>query len=257
MANATAKVNKGTVGVLDAEHAKRSSVTLSAELQYYVNAMVGITTAGYLAKFDDSQSMLFVGLVKGREGNPLLPSGTAGDDALMLDYYRPKFFELAIASVAVTDIGKKVYASFDATGVLTNGGTYGNFVGHVVDVAASGIAIVEACYDGLAGHRRFGVAKTLAATGEQTLTKWDINKTILIPNTAAHSIILPAVAGTQAGDRIHFIKTTSDAFAATLDGAAAETIDGAATLATLDAQFDCATIVSTGSAWIVEHRDIT
>ena len=255
MANATKKVNKGLVRVTD-DHMRRSSVTLTAELTFYTGAMVGITTAGYLAKFDDSQSMLFVGLVHGREGNPVIPISTAADGEGDLDYDQPKRFELDITSVAVTDIGKKVYASFDQTGVLTNGGTYGNLIGIVVDKVATNIALVEPCYDGVAAHKRLGSALTLAATGEQTLTKFDVNKTILVPNTAAHSIILPAVAGLQAGDRMHFIKTTSDAFAATLDGNAAETIDGAATLATIDAQYDCVTIVCTGSAWIVENRDI-
>jgi len=256
VANATAKVAKGSVRWTD-EFKQRSSVTLAAELQFYTGAMLGITTAGYLAKFDDSQSMLFVGRVRGSCGDPLLPAGTAGDNALLLDYEQSREFELDIASVAVTDIGKKVYASFDQTGVLTNGGTYGNFVGHVVDVISSGIALVEACYDGIAGHTRYQVAKTLAATGTQTLTNFDLNKTIIVPNTAAYSINLPAVARTQAGDRLTFVKTTSDAQAATLDGNGSETIDGAATLATIDAQFDTAILVSTGSAWVVLARDIT
>lgn len=255
MANATAKVAKGAIRRSD-EFMKRSSVTLAAELQYYVSAMVGITTAGYLAKFDDSQSMIFAGIVRGDQGNPLIPIGTAGDDTLQLDYHQPFRFELAVSGVAVTDIGKKVYASDDQTGVLTNGGTYGNLIGIVVDVAASGIALVEPVYDGVAAHKRLGSAKTLAATGTQTLTKWDVNKTIIIPSTGAYTVNLPAVAGTQVGDRIHFVKTTADAVAATLDGDAGETIDGATTLATIDAQFDCATLVSTGTAWIVENRDI-
>jgi hypothetical protein len=256
MPNATKKVDKGTVRWSDQDFRKRSSVTLATALQFYTGGMLGITTAGYLAKFDDSQSMLFAGTVRGDNGNPLLPVGTAGDDALQLDYQRPPAFELAIASVAVTDIGKKVYASFDQTGVLTNGGTYGNLVGIVVDVVASGLALVEPVYDGVAAHRRLGSAKTLAATGTQTLTKWDINKTIFIPNTGAYTINLPAVAGTQAGDEIRFIKTTSNAVAATLDGDASENIDGATTLATLDAQYDTAILVSTGSEWVVLARDI-
>ena len=54
-----------------------------------------------------------------------------------------------------------------------------------------------------------------------------------------------------------FLKTTSNAVAATLDGNAAETIDGATTLATIDAQFDTAILVSDGTQWIVVARDIT
>lgn len=256
MPNATAKVNKGTVRWTD-EFIRRSVETLSAETTFYAGAMIGIDTTGYFAKFDDSQSMVFAGVVREDHGNPVLPAGTAGDGTIDLDIQQPRRIALAIASIAVTDLFKKVYASFDQTGVLTNGGTYGNFVGHVVDVLASGIALVECCYDGIAGHARYGVAKTLAATGAQTLTKLDLNKTIIVPNTGAFSITLPAIADTQAGDRLAFVKTTADAAAATLDGNAAETIDGAATLATIDADNDTAVLVSDGSRWVVLSRDIT
>jgi hypothetical protein len=255
MPNATAKVNKRTVRWTD-EFIKRSAETLASATTFYTGAMVGVDVTGYLCKFDDSQSALFFGVVRGREGDPVLPAGTAGAAELGLDVHQPRRFELAVASVAVTDIGKKVYASDDQTGVLTNGGTYGNFVGHVVEVMASGIALVEACYDGVAGHARYGVSKTLAATGAQSLTKLDLNKVILLPNTAAFTLTLPAAADTQAGDRLTFVKTTAAAFAVTLDGNAAETIDGAATLATIDAQFDTAVLVSTGTEWVVLSRDI-
>ena len=49
---------------------------------------------------------------------------------------------MALSSVAVTDIGRKVYASDDQTGTLTPT-TYGNVIGVVVDVAGTDIALVE------------------------------------------------------------------------------------------------------------------
>lgn len=256
MANATAKVNRATVHWID-ENDKRSVETLSAATTYYTGAMLGVDTTGYLCKGDDTQSWTFAGMVRGREGNPTLQAGTAGDAALGLDYFRPRYIELAITSIAVTDIGKKVYALFDNQGTIdASATTYANLVGIVVDVIASGVAKVEPVYDGIAAHARLGAAKVLAATGTQTLTKLDLNKTIFCPNTAAHTVNLPAVASTQAGDWLKFVKTTSDAQAVTLDGADSETIDGATTLATIDAQYDCATLVSTGSAWVVLNRDI-
>lgn len=255
MANATAKVSKGVVHWSD-EFITRSTETLAAETTFYAGAMVGIDETGYYCKFDDSQAAIFAGVVRGREGNTVLAAGTAGDAALNLEIHQPKRLEIAISGVAVTDIGKKVYASDDKTGILTNGGTYSNFIGHVVDVVASGIALVEPVYDGVAANARFGVARTMAATGAQTITKYDLNKTIIVPNTAALTLTLPAVADTQAGDRLTFVKSTSDAFAITLDGNASETIDGATTYAALDAQFDCVTIVSTGSAWVILNRDV-
>jgi hypothetical protein len=64
------------------------------------------------------------------------------------------------------------------------------------------------------------------------------------------------VATVRAGGTIRVVKTSADAFAVTLDGNASETIDGAATLATLDAQYDVATLLCTGSEWVVLSRDI-
>jgi hypothetical protein len=265
VANATTRVAKGAKRVLD-EFIEHSSETLSAARTYYTHAMVGLTTGGYLAKFDDTQALEFWGLVDGREGDQPLPIGTAGDGTIDLKVHRTPAFELAIASVAITDIGKKVYAIDDQTGTLdASTRTYANLVGTVKDLVyatsggspVSGIALVEARYGGKAVAGALGASKFLAATGTQTLTKHDLNKTIFVPNTAAYSINLPAVATTQAGDRLTFVKTTSDAFAATLDGDGGETIDGATTLATIDAQFDTAVLVSTGSAWIVLSRDIT
>lgn len=270
MANATARVAKGATRKTD-EFIQHSAATLSAATTFYTHAMLGLTTGGYLAKFDDTQALRFFGLVRGGApewpggGNPKLPVGTAGDGTLDLDVHQPPRFELAIASVAITDIDKKVYALFDQTGTLDSSATtYGNLIGHVVDLVyavnrttpVSGIALVEPCYDGLAAHARYGAARVLPATGAVTLTKLDLNKTIFIPSTAAQAITLPAVADTQAGDRFTFVKTTANAVAATLTGAGSELIDGSNTLATIDAQFDTAILVSTGTAWVVVARDI-
>lgn len=256
MSNATAAVKKGVVRKTD-EFGKESSATLAAATRFYQNAMLGRTTAGYLAKFDDSQSMIFVGIVRGDNGNPLLPAGTAGDGTIDLEYQQPQRIELAVASVTVADIGKPVYASDDQTGVISpNALTYANLIGQIVGVVGTNIALVEPAYDGVAGNKRLGAVKVLAATGTQTLSKWDIGKTIKITNTAAHSVNLPPVADAALGGELEFVKTTAAAFAATLDADGTENIDGSTTLATLDAQYDCASLWNSGSEWVVKNRDI-
>lgn len=256
MANATKKVGKAHVRWEDS-FIKRSTKTLAAETTFYTHAMIGVTETGYYAKFDDTASMLFAGLVRGQEGDPVLPAGTAGADALQLDLVQPKRFELAISGVAVTDIGKTVYASDDQTGLLTSSAlTYANVVGIVVDVVASGIALVEPAYDGVGGNKRLGAARFLAATGAVTISKFDAGKTIFAPSTGAQTATLPAVADVPPGLELHFVKTTADAVALTLDGNSSETIDGATTYAAIDAAYDCATLVSTGAAWIIKNRDI-
>ncbi len=258
MANATARVAKGAVDVLAAQYMKRSVETLSAETTFYTRAMIGVDETGYYCKGDDAQSWVFAGLVRGREGNPVLPVGTAGASDLELDVERPVFFELAIASVAVTDIGKTVYAVDDQTGTLDGTTrTYANVVGTVVNVMATGVALVQAAYDGAAANARLMAGKSLPATGTVTLTKYDLGKTIVINNTGAQTINLPPVADCPAGAWLRFVKKSTNAAAATLDGNLSEEIDSATTLGTIDAEHDCATLVSDGTQWHVVSRDIT
>lgn len=258
MANATTIVKKRTIDQ-GPQKWTRSSVTLAAELQLYKNGMIGMTTAGYLAKFDDTQSMIFNGLNVGGNGDPPLPISTAGDGTANILYDMPQRFELAFSSIAVTDIGKNVYALFDQTGTLDySATTYGNLVGQLVDRISSTIGLVEPVYDGIAGNKRLGAAKRLAATGAQTISKWDVGKTLFCANTATLTLTLPPIADVPAGTGILFIKDhASDANAITLDADGSETIDGSATLATLDATNDTAFLMSNGSRWIVAYRDIT
>ena len=264
MANATTIVLKGAVRRAD-EFIEQSSATLTAATTFWPHAMVGRTAGGYLAKMDDTQALIFFGLVTQDQGKVVLPIGTAGDQPLFLRAHQPFRFELAITSVAVTDINKPVYAIDDQTGTLDpSTRTSANLIGHVAGLVykndgtvQTNQALVEPAYDGVAAHARLGASLFLAATGTITLTKLDLNKFIFIQGTAAQTINLPAVAGCPAGSRLTFLKTTSNAVAATLDGNAAENIDGAATLATIDAQFDTATLVSDGTQWIVVARDIT
>lgn len=256
MANATAIVAKGAMRRTD-EFMQRSVITLSAETTYYKGAMIGVTTAGYYSKFDDAASMLFAGIVRGDCGNPVLPAGTAGTDPLLLDIQRPQCIELAISGVAVTDIGKPVYAVDDQTGIISPAArTYANLVGHIVDVIASGIALVECAYDGIAAHYRLQAARWMAATGAQTITAFDVGKTIFVPNTAALTLTLPAVADVPHGGRLRFVKTTTDAEIVTLDGNSSEEIDAATTLTTIDAAYDCAELVNNGTRWVITNRDI-
>lgn len=256
MANATDIVKKGAVRWTD-EFAKRSSATLASATIFYPHAGLGVTTGGYLAKFDDAQSLILAGIVAQDQGDVSLPAGTAGDGTIDIPYQKPRYIELAIASVAVTDIGKTVYATDDNTGTLATTTTYGNVWGVVVDVVASGIALVELAYDGVAANLRLHAARHMAATGAQTITRWDVGKKIFVPNTATLTLTLPAVADVQSGATLAFFKNhATDTNAITLDANASENIDGAATLATLDAAWDTAVLVSDGTRWIVESRDI-
>jgi hypothetical protein len=257
VANATGIVKKGKVGVTD-RFRKRSCETLAAETRFYTHAFIGIDSTGYYCKGDDTQSWLFAGVVRGNEGNPLLPAGTANDGTIDLDIEMPTHLEVDLTSVAVTDIGKPVYATFDQTVSLsTSDTTYGNVVGHVADTVAANIALIELAYDGVAAHRRLMTAKRLAATGAQTLSRLDMGKTIFCANTATLTVTLPAIADIPQGWGFTFVKDhASDANAITLQANASENIDGANTYTAIDAAWDCATLVSNGTRWVITSRDI-
>ncbi|MBU0638052.1 MAG: hypothetical protein KKB50_04245 [Planctomycetes bacterium] len=160
----------------------------------------------------------------------------------------------ALSGVTNADIGKDVYASDDETLTLTPAGN--SRVGRVVAVDATNVARVRcqpiSGLDGLLDNRPL----VQLADASATLTLDQINRVLLIGNTAARTLTLPAVAAVRAGGWLRVVKTSADAAAVTLDGNGAETIDGGATLATIDAQYDCAHLLCTGSEWIVLDRDI-
>jgi hypothetical protein len=106
------------------------------------------------------------------------------------------------------------------------------------------------------GHRIL----TVAATGGADLVAADFMSgelTVIAPNTAAESITIPAIATLPIGCILHVYKSTSDAYAATLDPYSSEQIDGGNTFTLIDAQYDRATFQSTGSAWIKIDYEIS
>lgn len=258
MANATKKVAKPMYSFSD-ENRQSSTETLASETTFYVHAMLGYDTTGYLCKGDDTQSWIFAGVVRGDHGNPVIPAGTAGDAALALDYWQPRRGAVTCTGVAVTDIGKTVYASDDQTVVLTSASlTYANVVGHVVGVLASNIALVEFAYDGVGANVRLQAQRRMAATGAQSLTVYDCGKTIALANTATLALTIPLVADIGFGRGFTIVKDhASDANAITITCSGSDSIDGSATLATLDAAFDVVTITATNTnRYVAISRDI-
>jgi len=159
-----------------------------------------------------------------------------------------------LTGVATGDIGKDVYASDDGT--LTLSPTGNSRIGRIVAVEATNTARVRcqplSMLSGLLDNRQ--VAQLADASA--TLTLDHMNRVLLIANTAARTLTLPPVATVRAGGWFRIVKTSADAFAVTLDPDGTEQIDGAATLATIDAQYDCAHVICTGTEWIVVDRDI-
>jgi hypothetical protein len=161
----------------------------------------------------------------------------------------------ALTGVTLADVGADVYASDDGT--LTTSPVNNSRIGRIIGADATNVARVRCqplgFLDGVLDNQQM---KTLT-DATQTLTLDHMNRVLLMANTAARTLTLPPVATVRAGSWVRVVKTTSAAFAITLDGNGVETIDGSLTLATMDAQYDCAHLICTGTEWIVLDRDIT
>lgn len=246
MANATAKVGYATTPVTDE---KQKYLLVTTSQTYYNGAMLGWNVSGLLDKFDDAASLRFAGVIE--DVGPIKIDADSTTEQRRVTIRKPRFIIMAIASVSAADLGRKVYAAYDNQ-VQFSPGTYGNYVGTVA--ALNGSSTTTVIIDTLATDCRLDCPSlSLAATGTITLTKDQLNRTVFINNTAAQTINLPAVAYTNAGDWLDFIKTTADAYAFTLDGNSSETINGSATLVSGVNRYERIRIISTGSAWIAQQ----
>lgn len=217
----------------------------------YKGAFVGRNRAtGYarpLAAGDE-----FLGVAYQRADNTL-----AGHTAGGLDVRLQQVIDIvhALTGVGLADIGKDVYASADDT--LTFAPTGNSRIGRVIAVEATNLARVRCKPLGELTGVIDNAALVALADASATLTLDHVNRVLLIGNSAARTLTLPPVASVRAGGWMRVLKTSAAAFAVTLDGNAAETIDGAATFVAIDAVYDTALLVCTGSEWIIASRDIS
>jgi hypothetical protein len=160
----------------------------------------------------------------------------------------------ALLNVAAADIGKDAYASADDTLTLTPTGN--SRVGRVVAADDVHVARVRCQPVMSLGGVLDNWPVIVLADANAALTLDHVNHTLLIANTAARTLTLPAVASVRAGGWLRLIKTNATAQAVTLDGNGSETIDGAATFAGVDAPFDGVLLVCTGTEWVIASRDL-
>lgn len=159
---------------------------------------------------------------------------------------------LTISGAVLADIGRSVFASDPTTPTLT---TTGSRIGRIVaHEGGESVRVRLMPVSSSAQGENIPVMGLVDAT--QTLTLDHLFKTLLIQNSVARTITLPPIANVRAGGWFRIIKTSAAAFAVTLDGNGAETIDGAATYAAIDAQYDAALLLCTGSEWVIVSRDI-
>lgn len=217
----------------------------------YKGALVGRNrTTGYarpLAAGDD-----FLGIAYKQADNTIVGHAAGGISVRLQQLVD---IVHTLTGVTVADIGTDVYASDDST--LTLAPTGNSRIGRIVSVEGTNLARVRCLpinsLDGLFDNTPI---RTLADSSA-TLTLDHMNRVLLMANSAARTLTLPAVATVRAGAWFRLVKTSAAAFAITIDPNASETIDGATTLATVDAQFDCIHVISTGTEWIALSRDIS
>jgi hypothetical protein len=230
--------------------------TVSSKTQLYTTAMLGLN-AGYLTKFDDTGAYTFFGLVNEDEGNPVVPSdgttsATAGANSLGVDVRQPPAFELNIASVAITDIGRRVYALDDQTGTLDpSATTYGNLIGTVKDLifAADGgspvanYALVAPIYGTPVGGR-LQVFSASGAIQQRSSIVW------LKGNSALAMTLANPTTLVQDGMTIEIIETGTGAHTVTTGS---NGINGASHIATFGgAAGDNLVLIALGGSWYVE-----
>ena len=165
-------------------------------------------------------------------------------------------FELPKAAGVITQ-GQKLWWDAITKQILNAPAKNALFIGYAALAALTGAATANVSLEEFdsEGPRLL----TLAATGAETLTVGDFasgDLTLLVPNTAAKTISLPAVASLPVGATLTVRKTTADAYAVTLDPNGGELIAGSATHASIDALNDVAVFVNSGTAWLLKDSHI-
>jgi hypothetical protein len=247
----------------------------SADLvRYQTGHLIGAKTNGYAARFNDSESLRFLGHYNGPpflvEAADAVDSNWGKKTERVRQPHRIKIPLYTGTADVPSAWGKVAYGKEGGTCVVSPVGlTYANPIGKVVDIypadvndpgdmTAAASVVIEPVYG--AWNIEDGACRVMSATGNQTITVWDFGKTIYVPNTAALTLALPAPTDVPIGSRIRFLKTTSDAEIITLDPASSATINGASTFTALDAQYDTVTIavgvVAGVAVYLVESKQI-
>lgn len=132
------------------------SFQVGASKHVYKGSFVGLATTGYAQPLTAGDA--FVGLAYEEQDNS---SGSAGDKSVRV--FTVGDFGLTLSGAAVTDIGRAVYTSDDAT--LTFDSEGNSFVGYVQDFVATGEIILRLNTKG-----PVGVAAVAHHTANFTLT---------------------------------------------------------------------------------------
>jgi hypothetical protein len=151
-----------------------ASAPMAASQTIYDGSMVGENGSGYARPLTAGDKFL------GHAVEYRVSSTLAGEYNILLLSGRYRL-EAALAGVAVTDIGRRVYASDDGT--LTFVASTNSYVGRVVRYVASGIAEVEfqTADSGAETELAYANIADSAAIGASSTSEADFNKSVTIP----------------------------------------------------------------------------
>lgn len=138
--------NLGIQYLEPAAHRPKSSSSVAGSVRIYNGAFVGLNPAGYLKPFQAGD--LWVGIAEEEFYNSSATAGTASNigtdgerNKLKCLYTTAGHFAYTLSSVAITDIGKPVYATDDGT--LSLSGHPDGFVGYVTEVFSTNKAMIR------------------------------------------------------------------------------------------------------------------
>ncbi len=157
MTAATAKVQSTTQNWGDSK-IKRS---LSADVAtYYTGSMICMNASGYAVKASNTAGLRFDGIMASSQRVSVETGDAAGDK--VIDVEKPWMFTMTIASAAITDIGRKVYALYDNEVAFSTSASI--LVGVVEDVLDSTTVLIRPYWTSTSGINAFD-GETLTFSG--------------------------------------------------------------------------------------------
>ncbi len=192
MANATSKAQSSTVAWSD-DKVKRDLAATAAT--YYPGTMIAVNASGYAVKCDDTAGLRFDGLMADSFRITVESTDSAGDKKVTVE--KPWLFTMTIASAAITDVGRKVYALYDNE-VAYSGTSNSILVGVVEAYVNATTVLVRPYWTSTSGVNAFD-GETLTFTGATGAN--DIN----IPDNLADAMSVRQ----GANDYLTFVTTNS------------------------------------------------
>lgn len=181
---------------------------------YYPTEMIGLNSAGYATKFDDTDSLKFLGINAESVRIDVTSDHAAGDKRIKVE--RPRFFSMKIAACEITDVGKPVYVAYSDE-VSFDPGTYGNLVGHVVKIESATEVLIEPVDFSGGLESRFQYHELFDdfehfVSGDDFTTVASDSGTVLDGDAANGVVTLTASDGTVADNDETYLKGTHETF---------------------------------------------